>query len=143
MLGWVFRAVEAALGGCGGLIAKRMPIAWKRPPGAWPRRERAPVLLGDEEAGIFYVESWDPAWGEPYFESVGDGPIKVVMSDIFGDDANEEHGDRVRNTFLKFAERDSFTLFTLRVAPAQALRRSIRTKPSSLVRAAIPAWIRL
>ena len=34
------------------------------------------------------------------------------MSDIFGHDANEEHGDRVRNTFLKFAERDSFTLFT-------------------------------
>ena len=109
----VFRAVEAALGGCVGLISEEDALRVEEiveQPG--PEGGRVPVLLGDEEAGIFYVENWDPAWGEPYFESVGDGSVKVVMSDIFGHDANEEHGDRVRNTFLKFAERDSFTLFT-------------------------------
>ena len=109
----VFRAIEAALGGCDGFVgeedALRVAEIVKV---SGSEGEPAPVLLGDEEAGIFYVENWDPAWGEPYFESVGDGPVKVVMSDIFGDDATEEHGDRVRSTFLKFAQRDSFTLFT-------------------------------
>ncbi|MEC7967405.1 MAG: hypothetical protein VX194_07120, partial [Actinomycetota bacterium] len=93
----VFRAVEAALGGCGGLISEEDALRVEEiveEPG--PEGGRAPVLLGDEEAGIFYVENWDPAWGEPYFESVGDGSVKVVMSDIFGHNANEEHGDRVR-----------------------------------------------
>ena len=109
----VFRAVEAALGGCGGLISEEDALRVEEiveEPG--PEGGRVPVLLGDEEAGIFYVENWDPSWGEPYFESVGDGSVKVVMSDIFGHDANEEHGDRVRNTFFTFAQRDSFTLFT-------------------------------
>lgn len=109
----VFRAVEAALGGCDGLISEEDALRVEAiVEESGPEGSRAPVLLGDEEAGIFYVENWDPAWGEPYFESVGDGPIKVVMSDIFGHDAADEHGDRVRNTFLTFAQRDSFTLFT-------------------------------
>ena len=109
----VFRAVEAALGGCGGLISEEDALRVEAiVEESGPEGGRAPVLLGDEEAGIFYVENWDPAWGEPYFESVGDGPIKVVMSDIFGDGNAEEHGDRVRNTFSTFAQRDSFTLFT-------------------------------
>lgn len=109
----VFRAVEAALGGCDGLVSEQDALRIEEiVEESDPDGGSAPVLLGDEEAGIFYVENWDPAWGEPYFESVGDGPIKVVMSDIFGDGNTEEHGDRVRNTFSKFAQRDSFTLFT-------------------------------
>ena len=70
-----------------------------------------PVLLGDEEAGIFYVENWDPSWGEPYFESVGDGSVKVVMSDISGTTPTRNTAT-VCGTRFTFAQRDSFTLFT-------------------------------
>jgi hypothetical protein len=42
------------------------------------------------------------------------------MSDIFGDGNTEEHGDRVRNTFSTFAQRDSFPLFTFAGGSAES-----------------------
>ena len=74
--------------------------------------EYFPVLVGDEEAGIyFYAEEsvWES--NEPYFETVGEGPSKVLMSDVFCYETTETHGHRVRDTFLTFALDDDFTLF--------------------------------
>ena len=76
--------------------------------------EDLPVLVGDEEAAIYYYDEesvWDS--GEPYFETIGDGPFKVLMSDIFCYETTETHGHRVRDTFLAFALNDNFTLFAL------------------------------
>jgi len=75
--------------------------------------EYLPVLVGDEEAGIyFYTEEsvWES--DDPYFETVGEGPSKVLMSDIFCNETTETHGHRVRDTFLTFALNDNFTLFS-------------------------------
>jgi hypothetical protein len=57
-----FRAVEAALGGCDGLVSEQDALRIEEiVEESDPDGGSAPVLLGDEEAGIFYVENWDPA----------------------------------------------------------------------------------
>lgn len=111
--GETFGAVEAAVAACDGYVGEEdAPRVRELVKLSGSEGEPASVLIGDEDAGIFYfLENPDPTWGELYFESVGDGPVKVVMSDIFGEDAAKEHGDRVRDTFLTFAQRGSFTLF--------------------------------
>ena len=74
--------------------------------------EFLPKLVGDEEAGIyFYTEESVFEEEDPYFETVGEGPSKVLMRDIFCHETTETHGHRVRDTFLTFAMSDNFTLF--------------------------------
>ena len=75
--------------------------------------EYSSVLVGDEEAGIYYFTE-ESVWesDDPYFETVGEGPSKVLMSDIFCYATTETHGHRVRDTFLTFALNDNFTLFS-------------------------------
>ena len=74
--------------------------------------EFLPELVGDEEAGIyFYTEESVFEEEDPYFETVGEGPSKVLMRDIFCHETTETHGHRVRDTFLTFAMSDNFTLF--------------------------------
>lgn len=109
-----FRAVEAAIDGCEELVGEgdvdRVGEIVKESgrQGAHPS-----AVVGDEEARIYYIlEDLNPEWGEPYFESIGDGAIKVVLSDVFGNNGEESHGDRVRDTFLTFAPNEKFTLFT-------------------------------
>ena len=71
-----------------------------------------PELVGDEEAGLyFYTEESIYEEEDPYFETVGEGPSKVLMRDIFCHETTETHGHRVRDTFLTFALSDNFTLF--------------------------------
>ena len=110
-----YQSVEAALASCDGFVSsndiQRVSEMIAVPEA---KEEVSRVLVGDEQAGIFYyVENPDPEWGEIYFETVGNGPIKVIMSDIFGYETSETHGHRVKDTFLAFAENDNFTLFTL------------------------------
>ena len=110
-----FLAVRASLTTCDGFLAQddvqRVAEIIEE---TESESEALPVLVGDEQAGIYYyVENPDPEWGEVYFETVGNGPIKVIMSDIFGYETNETHGHRVKDTFLTFAQSDTFTLFTL------------------------------
>ena len=71
-----------------------------------------PELVGDEEAGLyFYTEESIYEEEDPYFETIGEGPSKVLMRDIFCHETTETHGHRVRDTFLTFALSDNFTLF--------------------------------
>ena len=110
-----FLAVKAALTTCNGFLSQgdvqRVAEIIEE---TESEEEALPVLVGDEESGIYYyVEDPDPEWGELYFETIGNGPIKVIMSDIFGYETNETHGHRVKDTFLTFAQSDTFTLFTL------------------------------
>ena len=110
-----FLAVKAALNTCDGFLSQgdgqRVAEIIEE---TESEEEALPVLVGDEEAGIYYyVEDPDPEWGELYFETIGNGPIKVIMSDIFGYETNETHGHRVKDTFLTFAQSDTFTLFAL------------------------------
>ena len=74
--------------------------------------EFLPELVGDEEAGLyFYTEESIYEEEDPYFETIGEGPSKVLMRDIFCHETTETHGHRVRDTFLTFALSDNFTLF--------------------------------
>ena len=109
-----YQSVEAALASCDGFVSsndiQRVSEMIAVPEA---KEEVSRVLVGDEQAGIFYyVENPDPEWGEIYFETVGNGPIKVIMSDVFGYETSETHGHRVKDTFLTFAQNDNFTLFT-------------------------------
>ena len=109
-----FLAVNASLTACDGFLSQddvqRVAEIIEETESEY---EALPILVGDEQAGIFYyVENPDPEWGEIYFETVGNGPIKVIMSDIFGYETSETHGHRVKDTFLTFAQNDNFTLFT-------------------------------
>ena len=108
-----YQSVEAALASCDGFVSsndiQRVSEMIAVPEA---KEEVSRVLVGDEQAGIFYyVENPDPEWGEIYFETVGNGPIKVIMSDVFGYETTETHGHRVKDTFLTFAQNDNFTLF--------------------------------
>tara|TARA_B100000965_G_scaffold108015_1_gene89248 strand:+ start:3376 stop:4848 length:1473 start_codon:yes stop_codon:yes gene_type:complete len=108
-----YLSVEAALAACDGFVSSNdiqrvneiivVPEA---------KEEVSRVLVGDVEAGIYYYyENLDPEWGEPYSETIGRGPIKVVMGDVFSYETTETHGHRVKDTFLTFAQNDNFTLF--------------------------------
>ena len=110
-----FLAVKASLAACDGFLSQgdvqRVAEIIEE---TESEEEALSVLVGDKEAGIYYyVENPDPEWGDLYFETIGNGPIKVIMSDIFGYETTETHGHRVKDTFLTFAQNENFTLFTL------------------------------
>ena len=108
-----YLSVEAALAACDGFVSSN-DIQRVSEIIAVPRAEEevTRVLVGDEEAGIYYYyENLDPEWGEPYSEAIGRGSIKVIMGDVFSYETTETHGHRVKDTFLTFAQNDNFTLF--------------------------------
>ena len=94
-----------------------------------------PELVGDEEAGLyFYTEESIYEEEDPYFETVGEGPSKVLMSDIFCHETTETHGHRVRDTFLTFALSDNFTLFAFG-APSESSFELVHTDETVIINA--------
>ena len=108
-----YQSVEATLVACDGFVSsndiQRVSEIIAVPEA---KEEVSRVLVGDVEAGIYYYyENLDTEWGEPYSETIGRGPIKVVMGDVFSYETTETHGHRVKDTFLTFAQNENFTLF--------------------------------